>query len=171
MDFLLPSFPCRQVIHTVASRISSAIEVPYPAFVWHTPFAVHLAQQNHRYALRTFSDSRLIEIEYQSLVCTPSKGDLSGGVYHNRSHMTTKNLFCPLGKRGFLDGTHGRIRTSGLPLRRRPLYPAELRGRMDSKHSIAEKSDFVNKKSAERVRRSADVHFGKEERRGKEIRD
>ena len=29
-----------------------------------------------------------------------------------------------------LSGTHGRIRTSGLPLRRRPLYPAELRGRM-----------------------------------------
>ena len=29
---------------------------------------------------------------------------------------------------GAADGTHGRIRTSGLPLRRRPLYPAELRG-------------------------------------------
>ena len=29
---------------------------------------------------------------------------------------------------GYVSGTHGRIRTSGLPLRRRPLYPAELRG-------------------------------------------
>jgi hypothetical protein len=42
---------------------------------------------------------------------------------------------------------------------------------MDSKHSITEKPGFVNKKSAERADRSADVHFGKEERRGKEIRD
>ena len=42
---------------------------------------------------------------------------------------------------------------------------------MDSKHSIAEKSDFVNKKSAERAGRSTNVHFVKEERRGKEIRD
>ena len=29
---------------------------------------------------------------------------------------------------GVVSGTHGRIRTSDLPLRRRPLYPAELRG-------------------------------------------
>ena len=48
-------------------------------------------------------------------------------------------------------------------LRRRPLYPAELRGRMDSKHSITEKPGFVNKKSAERADRSADAHFAKEQ--------
>ena len=45
-----------------------------------------------------------------------------------------KNQKCrkPLKIRAFgtVFGTHGRIRTSGLPLRRRPLYPAELRGRV-----------------------------------------
>ena len=32
---------------------------------------------------------------------------------------------------GVLSGTHEGIRTSDLPLRRRPLYPAELRGHID----------------------------------------
>ncbi len=42
----------------------------------------------------------------------------------NWSKSAENNLFSAL------SGTHGRIRTSGLPLRRRPLYPAELRGRI-----------------------------------------
>ena len=33
-------------------------------------------------------------------------------------------------------GTHGRIRTSGLPLRRRPLYPTELRGQDLEKYKL-----------------------------------
>ena len=47
-----------------------------------------------------------------------------------RTHTSSREKPKSLGIKGFrlFCGTHGRIRTSGLPLRRRPLYPAELRG-------------------------------------------
>ena len=57
-----------------------------------------------------------------------------------------KNLFCPVDKRGFLHGTPERTLTSDLPLRRRPLYPAELR--MHILNIVPKKIRSVNEKTA-----------------------
>ena len=64
------------------------------------------------------SFERLLRLRNSSL--WPGGSDLPGRSIRSRS---------PLWEPAF-GGTHGRIRTSGLPLRRRPLYPAELRGRV-----------------------------------------
>ena len=65
---------------------------------------------------RSKSFERLLRLRNSSL--WPRGSDLPRRSIRSRS---------PLWEPAF-GGTHGRIRTSGLPLRRRPLYPTELRG-------------------------------------------
>ena len=65
--------------------------------------------------------------------CPPFR--MEGGVRLGENQKSRK----PLKTKAFgvVSGTHGRIRTSGLPLRRRPLYPAELRGRVSFSGTIS----------------------------------